>query len=164
MISTRSWNPDRLKVAKVLLVQTYLEIPAHPSRKLQLWVLVSNSELTLSHYYMTHTEESLVLFFWLAWILPSRSPSTTFFSQKWVSFFKINCCMFNLSFLFHLDGKYPRATAPLVLFYKNRNTKLKANIKLISKCLSECWPHLSLIFNFFLEIVFLSVFSPHDSN
>ena len=38
---------------KVILFQTYLEIPTRPWRKLQLWIPVSGSELTLSYYYKT---------------------------------------------------------------------------------------------------------------
>ena len=60
----------------------------------------------------SYSEESLVLFPILAWILPSSFPSITFFSQKW--FFNISCCMFNLSFLCRLDGKYRSATASLI--------------------------------------------------
>ena len=42
--------------------------------------------------------KSLLLFFRLVWILPSRSPSTTFFSQKWVSFLKsvVVCSIYHL--------------------------------------------------------------------
>ena len=45
----RNWNPDTPKVAKVLVFQTYLEIPTSPFRQLHLWIFVSGSELTISY-------------------------------------------------------------------------------------------------------------------
>ena len=66
----QNWNPDRPEVSKVISVQTYLEIPTRPTRKLQLWILKSSSELTLSYYYWTLTMgKPLVLFLKLAWML-----------------------------------------------------------------------------------------------
>ena len=64
------------------------------------------------------SEESLVLFLALAWILPSRSPSTTFFLSRMRFFFKIKCCMMILSFLCRLDGKDRSTTAPLIIILK----------------------------------------------
>ena len=55
MISTSELESGRPEVAKVILAQTYIEIPTRPSRKLLLWFLVSGSELTLSYYYRTLT-------------------------------------------------------------------------------------------------------------
>ena len=63
----------------------------------------------------SYTEEYLILLIRLAWILPSRCPSTFFFSQRWV-FFKTYCCIFNLSFLRRFDRNYHNATSPLVVY------------------------------------------------
>ena len=48
----------------------------------------SGSELTFIPLQDSQPEDSPLLFFTLAWILPSRSPSTTFFAQKCVSTLK----------------------------------------------------------------------------
>ena len=56
-----------------------------------------------------HSEESVVLFHRLAWILSSRSPST-FFSRKLVPISN-HYCSFSLAFLCHLDLKRRSATA-----------------------------------------------------
>ena len=49
----RNWNPDGPEVSKMILVLTHLEILICPSQKLQLWILSSGSELTLSYYCRT---------------------------------------------------------------------------------------------------------------
>ena len=105
----RNWNLDRPELAKVILVETYLDIPTRPSRKLQLWIFISGSELTLSFYYRTLTVESL--WFYSFYRLDFFN---NFFLSDIRFFFKIKCCMFNLSFLSLLDGKYRIVTAPLV--------------------------------------------------
>ena len=46
-------------MAKVIFIQTFLEIPTRHYRKLQLWILVSGSELTLSYYCRTVTNKNL---------------------------------------------------------------------------------------------------------
>ena len=63
----RSWNPDRPEVAIVNLVETYPEIPTRPSRKLQLWILLSGSELMLSYHFMTLTMK-IFWFYSLCWL------------------------------------------------------------------------------------------------
>ena len=42
-----------------------------------------------------------------------------FFRSKMRLFFKIKCCMLNLSFLLHLDRKCRSATAPLVISFRH---------------------------------------------
>ena len=99
---------------QVILVQTYLGIPTRPPRKLQLWNLVSGSELTLSYYYRTLTLRNL----WFCsshWLeIFHQDLHRQLFLWRMHFFFKSKC-MFNLSFLFRLGGKYRSATAPLVL-------------------------------------------------
>ena len=62
-----NWNPDRPDVAKVLLVHTYLEISTLDPRKLQLRILVSGFELTLSYHYRTFILKNL-WFYSLPWL------------------------------------------------------------------------------------------------
>ena len=76
----------------MILVQTYLEIPTRPSQKLQLWIpgFWIDALILLKNCY---TEESLVLFLKLAWLLPLRPLATTLFLEKWVSYLKsIDVC------------------------------------------------------------------------
>ena len=111
----RNWNLDRPEVAKVILIQTNLEIPTFPSRKLQLWILVSGSELTLSYYHRTLTLKNLCVYslHWFEFF--HQDLHRQLFSLKNAFlFFKSNCCTFNLSFRCRLDGKCRSATAPLV--------------------------------------------------
>ena len=101
-------------MAKVFFVQTNLEVPTHPFRKLQLWNLFSISELTFSYYNMTLTLKNICLCA-LDWRdLFHHDIHRQLFPSKLSSFFfKINCCMFNLSFLRRFDGNYRSA---IVLF------------------------------------------------
>ena len=109
----RNWNPFCPKVAKVLLVQTYLEISIQIFQKPQLWILVSGSELTLSYYYRTLTLKKLS--FWpLQWLEFFHQDLDNFFFSKAALFYKINSRMFNLSFLCRLDGNFCSAFVVLV--------------------------------------------------
>ena len=88
----RNWSPDWPKVAKVLLVQAYLvksNSSSWKTKALNSGIKFSVDPFILLHD--AHTEESLVLFLRLAWFSPSKSPWTTFFSQKFFSnhFFSI---------------------------------------------------------------------------
>ena len=111
-----NWNLNWTGVTKLLLVQTYLETPNHPSRKRQCWIVISSSELTLSCYYMTLTLKNL-WFYSLNWFeFFHHALHWRLFRLKEGFFSQINCRIFNLSFLSRLDGKYCSATAPLVLW------------------------------------------------
>ena len=121
-VACKTWNCAMLKlnmprVARVLLVHTNLEIPTQPS-PIKTTALSFCIKFWIDTFILLHdfyTQESLVSFLRLAWIFPTRSPSTTFFLSKKSFFFKINCSIFNISFLWHIDGNYRSATAPLVL-------------------------------------------------
>ena len=63
----RNWNLGRSEVAKVLLVETNMETPTHLSRKLELYIPVSSSELTFSYYYMTVTLK-IIWFLSFGWL------------------------------------------------------------------------------------------------
>ena len=84
----RSCNPDRPEVKKFISVKAYLEIPERPSQRLELWCIVSSLSDSFIPLHDSYTARSLVLFLTLVWSLPSRSPSTTFFPQKFVPFLK----------------------------------------------------------------------------
>ena len=60
----QNWNPGRPKLAQMLLIQTYLEDPTLLFWKLQLLILLSSYELTLSNYYMTLTRNNLWFYSW----------------------------------------------------------------------------------------------------
>ena len=108
----RNWNPDRPEMAKVLLVQNYLEIPTRPFWKLQLWILVSGSEFTFSYYFRTLAVKD-IWFYSLHWLEFFREDlHRQLFSLKNAFLFQNQI---KLSFLCRLDGKYRRATALLVL-------------------------------------------------
>ena len=74
----RTWNADSPEVAKVILVQTYLSFSKSTavSSCIRFWI---DAFILLQDCY---TEASPVLFLTLVWILPSISPSITFFSQS----------------------------------------------------------------------------------
>ena len=145
----RNGNPDRSEVANVLLVQTYLEFLAHPSRKLQLWIFVSGSKLTLSYYYRTLTLKNLSFISYIGLNSHIKISIDNFSLSKMRSFFKIICCMFNLSFLCRLDRKYRSATVPLVYFLR----------KLIwLRLRSEDW-YYSLISKYFSIVSSIAAFS-----
>ena len=50
-------------------------------------------------------------------------------------FFKINCCMFNLSFLCHPDGKYCSVTKPLVQLFSVLSKSLQNAVFRLQSCL-----------------------------
>ena len=101
------------EVANMLLVQTHLEIPNHPSGKLQLWVLVSSSELTLSGHYMTLTLKNL-WFYSLVWLEFFHQDLYRQISSLRNVFFSSQMLMLNLSFPHRFDGKHRCVTALLV--------------------------------------------------
>ena len=104
----RNWNLHRAEVEKVILLHTCLEIPTRPSRELQLWILVSGSTTGLLHWKISGSISFIGLD-------SSIKISIDNFFLSEMRFFNIKCCMFNLSYLCGLDGKYHRATAPFVL-------------------------------------------------
>ena len=106
-------------MAKRLLAQTYLGIPAHPSgEKRQLWILVSSFELTFLLYSMTLTLRNL-WFYSLGWLeFFHQDLHRQLFSLE--NGFKINCCMFNLTFLCRLDGENRSVSAPLVSIFSKK--------------------------------------------
>ena len=87
-------------MAKGLLVQTYFEIPTHTAQKLQLGILVSSTESTLSYYYLTFTLNNL-------W----------FYSLDWFEFFHqdLHRQIFSLKFDFLKNQLYVQCiiSAPL---------------------------------------------------
>ena len=113
----RSWNPERPEVAKLIFVETIVRFPTRPPRKLHLCILVSSSEST----FHTTTEH---LHFQISGFIPCfglnisiKISIENFFLSKMRFFFKINCFMLNLSFLFHLDEKFNTATAPVFYLF-----------------------------------------------
>ena len=83
----RNWDPDGREAAEMILVQTYLEIPTRPSRKLQLWFLVSGSALTLSYYCRTLKKKNLC-FIPNIGLNSMKISIDNLFSRKCVSFLK----------------------------------------------------------------------------
>ena len=149
-------------MAKVILVQTYLEIPTRPSRKLQLWILASGSELTLSYYYKTLTLNNL-RFYSLHWLeFFHQDHHHQFFPSKMRSLFKIKCCMFNPSFLYRLDGKYRNPSAPLVEIFSSFRVSLYLVISVIGTRLGSFLlassspppppPHACELFSYWLKL------------
>ena len=82
------WSPDRPDVAKKVLVELSWKTISFYSKTtasntcIKSWI---DPLLLLQDF---DTDNSLILFLKLAWNLPSRSQSTTFCSQNWVSFSK----------------------------------------------------------------------------
>ena len=60
VVGERVWFDQ--KVAKVLVVFRYLVTPTSPSRKLQIWILPSRSELTVEYYQVSPRWKSIRLF------------------------------------------------------------------------------------------------------
>ena len=86
----RKWNPDWPEVATVILLFRHISNSNSSFSKttavkscIRFWI---DAFILLQAFF---TRKSLVLFRTLAWSLPLRSPSTTFFSQKCVSFFEV---------------------------------------------------------------------------
>ena len=93
-------------MAKVLLVRTYLEVPTHPSQELQLWILISGSELPLSYYYQTLTMQNL-WFYSLVWLkLFHYDPHRQLFSLKNGFLFQNQLFYVQSIILWLSDGKY----------------------------------------------------------
>ena len=86
----RNWSCDRPEVANDFLVDIFRNSNSSFSKFtavnscIRFWI---DALVLLQDSY---TEDSSAFFLILAWILPSRPPSTTFFSQKCVSFSKSN--------------------------------------------------------------------------
>ena len=94
----RNWISDGSEVEKLILVQACFEVPTRPSRKLQLWILVPGSELTLSYYDRTLTLKVSGFIPYSGLTSSIKISSDNFFLSKLRSFCKIKCFMLNLSF------------------------------------------------------------------